>query len=99
MYNFARSKISLFMLQWTFHPFILQTKRFYTVLIWRRVLAFLCVSVSELGALLYVIWWYLLFHLVTYTSVSMSIVPSGFSILADSDVLFYTTSRAKLSLP
>ncbi|CAL4892761.1 unnamed protein product [Urochloa decumbens] len=30
--------------QWTFHPFILQTKRFYTVLIWRRVLAFLCAS-------------------------------------------------------
>ncbi|CAN6333576.1 unnamed protein product [Urochloa humidicola] len=29
---------------WTFHPFILQTKRFYTVLIWRRVLAFLCAS-------------------------------------------------------
>jgi hypothetical protein len=37
-----------FALQWTFHPFILQTKRFYTVLIWRRVLAFLCVSVSLL---------------------------------------------------
>ncbi|KAG8084993.1 hypothetical protein GUJ93_ZPchr0010g10806 [Zizania palustris] len=29
---------------WTFHPFILQTKRFYTVLIWRRVLSFLCAS-------------------------------------------------------
>ncbi|KAL6865129.1 hypothetical protein ACP4OV_016280 [Aristida adscensionis] len=29
---------------WTFHPFILQSKRFYTVLIWRRVLAFLCAS-------------------------------------------------------
>ncbi|RLN00140.1 phosphatidylinositol:ceramide inositolphosphotransferase-like isoform X1 [Panicum miliaceum] len=29
---------------WTFHPFILHTKRFYTVLIWRRVLAFLCAS-------------------------------------------------------
>jgi len=34
-----------FALQWTFHPFMLHTKRFYTVLIWRRVLAFLCVSV------------------------------------------------------
>ncbi|KAL5202839.1 hypothetical protein ABZP36_013791 [Zizania latifolia] len=31
---------------WTFHPFILQTKHFYTVLIWRRVLVFLCVRVS-----------------------------------------------------
>ncbi|KAG2628521.1 phosphatidylinositol:ceramide inositolphosphotransferase-like isoform X2 [Panicum virgatum] len=29
---------------WTFHPFMLHTKRFYTVLIWRRVLAFLCAS-------------------------------------------------------
>jgi hypothetical protein len=58
------------MLQWTFHPFILQTKRFYTVLIWRRVLAFLCVSVSLLGTLLYVIIWCLL-QFVTYTIVSL----------------------------
>eukprot|EP00262_Sarcandra_glabra_P020131 TRINITY_DN791_c0_g1_i3.p1 TRINITY_DN791_c0_g1~~TRINITY_DN791_c0_g1_i3.p1 ORF type:complete len:315 (-),score=35.73 TRINITY_DN791_c0_g1_i3:363-1307(-) len=29
---------------WTFHPFILQTKRFYTVLLWIRVLAFLVAS-------------------------------------------------------
>ncbi|XP_026663652.1 phosphatidylinositol:ceramide inositolphosphotransferase-like isoform X2 [Phoenix dactylifera] len=26
---------------WTFHPFIYHSKRFYTVLLWRRVLAFL----------------------------------------------------------
>ncbi|XP_039145475.1 phosphatidylinositol:ceramide inositolphosphotransferase [Dioscorea cayenensis subsp. rotundata] len=26
---------------WTFHPFVYHSKRFYTVLIWRRVLAFL----------------------------------------------------------
>jgi hypothetical protein len=63
-------KENLFMLQWTFHPFILQTKRFYTVLIWRRVLAFLCVSVSLLGTLLYVIIWCLL-QFVTYTIVSL----------------------------
>lgn len=31
-------------MQWTFHPFIYHSKRFYTVLIWRRVLAFLVVS-------------------------------------------------------
>ena len=31
-------------LQWTFHPLILKSKRFYTVLIWCRVLAFLGVS-------------------------------------------------------
>ncbi|KAG8085775.1 hypothetical protein GUJ93_ZPchr0010g9696 [Zizania palustris] len=30
--------------QWTFHPFIYHSKRFYTVLIWRRVLAFLVAS-------------------------------------------------------
>ncbi|KAF0923974.1 hypothetical protein E2562_007793 [Oryza meyeriana var. granulata] len=29
---------------WTFHPFIYHSKRFYTVLIWRRVLAFLVAS-------------------------------------------------------
>lgn len=29
---------------WTFHPFISHSKRFYTVLIWRRVLAFLVFS-------------------------------------------------------
>jgi len=29
---------------WTFHPFVFQSKRFYTVLIWRRVLAFLVSS-------------------------------------------------------
>ncbi|KAK1270418.1 Phosphatidylinositol:ceramide inositolphosphotransferase [Acorus gramineus] len=29
---------------WTFHPFIYQSKRFYTVLLWRRVLAFLVAS-------------------------------------------------------
>ncbi|RWR91777.1 putative disease resistance protein RGA3 isoform X1 [Cinnamomum micranthum f. kanehirae] len=30
--------------KWTFHPFIFQSKRFYTVLLWRRVLAFLVAS-------------------------------------------------------
>uniref|UniRef100_A0A0D2ZVX3 Sphingomyelin synthase-like domain-containing protein n=2 Tax=Brassica oleracea var. oleracea TaxID=109376 RepID=A0A0D2ZVX3_BRAOL len=30
-----------FLLQWTFHPFILKSKKIYTVLIWCRVLAFL----------------------------------------------------------
>ncbi|XP_022753810.1 phosphatidylinositol:ceramide inositolphosphotransferase 3-like [Durio zibethinus] len=29
---------------WTFHPFVLQSKRIYTVLIWCRVLAYLVVS-------------------------------------------------------
>ncbi|KAF8397369.1 hypothetical protein HHK36_016282 [Tetracentron sinense] len=29
---------------WTFHPFIFQSKKIYTVLLWRRVLAFLVVS-------------------------------------------------------
>ncbi|KAM3410821.1 hypothetical protein ACQJBY_002816 [Aegilops geniculata] len=29
---------------WTFHPFIYHSKRFYTILIWRRVLAFLVAS-------------------------------------------------------
>ncbi|KAF6161006.1 hypothetical protein GIB67_007647 [Kingdonia uniflora] len=29
---------------WSFHPFILQSKKFYTVLLWRRVLAFLVAS-------------------------------------------------------
>uniref|UniRef100_A0A452Z8I2 Sphingomyelin synthase-like domain-containing protein n=1 Tax=Aegilops tauschii subsp. strangulata TaxID=200361 RepID=A0A452Z8I2_AEGTS len=33
---------------WTFHPFIYHSKRFYTILIWRRVLAFLVVSASSL---------------------------------------------------
>jgi hypothetical protein len=33
---------------WTFHPFIYHSKRFYTILIWRRVLAFLVVSASFL---------------------------------------------------
>nr|CAB3498765.1 unnamed protein product [Digitaria exilis] len=36
--------LGFMILPWTFHPFILHTKRFYTVLIWRRVLAFLCAS-------------------------------------------------------
>lgn len=31
-------------LLWTFHPFIYHSKRFYTVLLWRRVLAFLVAS-------------------------------------------------------
>ena len=31
-------------LQWTFHPFVYHSKRFYTVLLWRRVFAFLVVS-------------------------------------------------------
>ncbi|XP_058109331.1 phosphatidylinositol:ceramide inositolphosphotransferase-like isoform X1 [Magnolia sinica] len=29
---------------WSFHPFIFQSKKFYTVLLWRRVLAFLVAS-------------------------------------------------------
>jgi hypothetical protein len=36
-------------LQWTFHPFIYHSKRFYTVLLWRRVLAFLVVSEAVLN--------------------------------------------------
>ncbi|KAF8365094.1 hypothetical protein HHK36_032904 [Tetracentron sinense] len=35
---------SLFFQYWTFHPFIFQSKKIYTVLLWRRVLAFLVVS-------------------------------------------------------
>ncbi|URE43108.1 phosphatidic acid phosphatase-related [Musa troglodytarum] len=31
----------LLLLQWTFYPFVYHSKRFYTVLLWRRVLAFL----------------------------------------------------------
>ncbi|XP_073009650.1 phosphatidylinositol:ceramide inositolphosphotransferase-like [Typha latifolia] len=31
-------------LLWTFHPFVYHSKRFYTVLLWRRVLAFLVAS-------------------------------------------------------
>ncbi|KAJ6832647.1 phosphatidylinositol:ceramide inositolphosphotransferase-like [Iris pallida] len=31
---------------WSFHPFIYHSKRFYTVLLWRRVLAFLVASQS-----------------------------------------------------
>jgi len=31
-------------LLWSFHPFIYHSKRFYTVLLWRRVLAFLVAS-------------------------------------------------------
>jgi hypothetical protein len=40
--------IYLVVLQWSFHPFIYHTKRFYTVLLWRRVLAFLVVSMVAL---------------------------------------------------
>ncbi|URE11658.1 phosphatidic acid phosphatase-related [Musa troglodytarum] len=29
---------------WTFHPFVYHSKRFYTVLLWRRILAFLVAS-------------------------------------------------------
>lgn len=31
--------------QWTFHPFVFQNKKIYTVLIWCRVLAYLVVSI------------------------------------------------------
>ena len=37
--------------QWTFHPFIFHSKRFYTVLIWCRVLGFLVVSELSLTEL------------------------------------------------
>ncbi|KAG9142570.1 hypothetical protein Leryth_011660 [Lithospermum erythrorhizon] len=39
------SSIFLSFVLWTFHPFIWKTKKIYTVLLWCRVLAFLCVSV------------------------------------------------------
>lgn len=32
------------LLQWTFHPFVFQSKKIYTVLLWCRVLAFLVAS-------------------------------------------------------
>lgn len=38
------SVIFLTFFLWTFHPFISHTKKFYTVLLWCRVLAFLVVS-------------------------------------------------------
>jgi hypothetical protein len=41
------SSIFLSFVLWTFHPFIYHSKRFYTVLIWRRVLAFLVVSTGS----------------------------------------------------
>uniref|UniRef100_A0A7N0ZY51 Sphingomyelin synthase-like domain-containing protein n=1 Tax=Kalanchoe fedtschenkoi TaxID=63787 RepID=A0A7N0ZY51_KALFE len=36
--------IFLSFILWTFHPFVCKNKRIYTVLIWCRVLAFLCAS-------------------------------------------------------
>lgn len=38
------TSIFLSFLLWSFHPFIYHSKRFYTVLLWRRVLAFLVAS-------------------------------------------------------
>ncbi|XP_048320018.1 phosphatidylinositol:ceramide inositolphosphotransferase 2 [Ziziphus jujuba] len=38
------SFIFLSFVLWTFHPFILKSKKIYTVLVWCRVLAFLCAS-------------------------------------------------------
>ncbi|KNA05258.1 hypothetical protein SOVF_192130 [Spinacia oleracea] len=38
------SSIFLAFVLWTFHPFILKSKRFYTVLVWCRVLSFLVAS-------------------------------------------------------
>ncbi|KAK3165972.1 hypothetical protein QOZ80_1AG0039990 [Eleusine coracana subsp. coracana] len=38
------ASIFISFLLWTFHPFIYHSKRFYTVLLWRRVLAFLVAS-------------------------------------------------------
>lgn len=35
------------LLQWTFHPFVFQSKKIYTVLLWCRVLAFLVVSTDD----------------------------------------------------
>lgn len=40
------ASIFLSFVLWTFSPFIFKNKRFYTVLIWRRVLAFLVMSQS-----------------------------------------------------
>ncbi|KAF9679985.1 hypothetical protein SADUNF_Sadunf06G0072900 [Salix dunnii] len=37
-------KKSLHLIVWTFHPFILKSKKIYTVLVWCRVLAFLVAS-------------------------------------------------------
>ncbi|XP_042476552.1 phosphatidylinositol:ceramide inositolphosphotransferase-like isoform X2 [Macadamia integrifolia] len=36
--------VGFFLFPWTFHPFIFQSKRFHTVLLWCRVLAFLVAS-------------------------------------------------------
>lgn len=38
----------VFLFQWTFHPFILKSKKIYTVLLWCRVLALLVVSADSL---------------------------------------------------
>ncbi|XP_044350898.1 phosphatidylinositol:ceramide inositolphosphotransferase isoform X1 [Triticum aestivum] len=42
------TSIFLSFLLWSFHPFVYHSKRFYTVLLWRRVLAFLVVSMVVL---------------------------------------------------
>lgn len=39
--------IVCFNVQWTLHPFIFQSKKIYTVLVWCRVLAFLVVSTPD----------------------------------------------------
>ncbi|XP_018682926.1 phosphatidylinositol:ceramide inositolphosphotransferase-like isoform X5 [Musa acuminata AAA Group] len=36
--------IFLSFILWTFHPFVYHSKRFYTVLLWRRILSFLVAS-------------------------------------------------------
>lgn len=79
--------------QWTFHPFIYHSKRFYTVLIWRRVLAFLVVS------MVFLVFVYM-FHMFALKSLLpfMFFFNLGFTIFKDYYILFDPAPRSKLSL-
>lgn len=37
-----------FLIQWTFHPFVFHSKRFYTVIVWYRTLVVLVVRLPSL---------------------------------------------------
>nr|POF05807.1 putative prefoldin subunit 4 [Quercus suber] len=47
--RFHELEVEIKVAKWTFHPFILKSKRIYTVLVWCKVLAFLVVSGSYIN--------------------------------------------------
>ncbi|RWW58703.1 hypothetical protein BHE74_00034409 [Ensete ventricosum] len=82
--------IFLSFILWTFHPFVYHSKRFYTVLLWRRILSFLVVNIlySQLNCIIVIVGVYLFIYFFFLLSVPHGVIYGCGDLIFSSHMIF-----------